>query len=181
MSEAEEILTRLESRNRSFRLAFCLAMSGLAVLVVANKINRVPDVIRAKTFRVNDNGKILASVGLLDGKIIFGTNDGKMSLVSIGQSSIDTGAVVLSSAKDGNANHDLVRLSGNKTGSATVSVYDSKGTEIANGSPNVNQSGSLFIQNSDGTLIGEINGDKLNGGAIITHDAKGTETARVHD
>ncbi len=176
MSEAEEILSRLESRSRSYRMAFCLAISGLAVLVVANRLVTVPNVIRAKSFEVLNGAKSVASISIVNHKVVFGTTDGKTSLVSVGQGVAETGVIVLSGA----TGKDIVRLTATKALGGSVSVYDSNDVEIANASPNVSNSGSLFIQAS-GTLIGEINGDKQNGGAILTHDAKGVETGRVHN
>ena len=158
-------------------MTFCLAISGLAVLVVANRMTAVPDVIRAKTFEVVNDGKSVASIGLFDHKAVFGTSDGKTGLVSIGQGVTGTGVIVLSSANG----KDLVRLSSTKSLGGSVSVYEPNGVEVANASPNVSNSGSLFLQASNGTLIGEINGDKLNGGAIVTHDASGKETGRVRN
>jgi len=62
-----------------------------------------------------------------------------------------------------------------------MSAYNSDGIELVNASPNITNAGSLFIQTSSGKMVVEMNGDKNNGGAIITHDSNGTETARVHN
>ena len=177
MSEAEEILSRLESRGPSFRMAFCLAISGLTILVVANKFVGAPDVIRTKIMQVMDGTSSVGSIGVYNGKAIFGTTNSKTGLVSIGEGIIGTGVVVLSGANT----KDIIRLSSTKSGGASVSIYNSSGTEIANASPNITNAGSVFIQSSTGTLVGEVNGDKTNGGAIILHDANGTEIARVHN
>lgn len=177
MSEAEEIISRLESKDPSFRIAFCLALSGLTVLVIANRVIGAPDVIRTKSMQVMDGTTNVGSIGIFSGKVVLGTTNSKTSLVSIGEGVTGTGVLVLT----GSNTKDLVRLSSTKSGGASVSVYSSKGIEIANASPNIANAGSLFIQSSTGTLIGEVNGDKTNGGAIILHDANGTETARVHN
>ena len=170
-------LCRLEAKGPSFRMAFCLALSGLAILVVANKVVSVPDVIRTKSMQVMDGTANVASIAIYDRKAIFGSTNGTRSLVSIGEGTTGTGVVVLTGA----TGKDLIRLTSTKSGGGSVSVYSSDGTEIGNASPNITNTGSLFIQSTAGKLVGEINGDKANGGAIILHDANGTETARVHN
>ena len=177
MSEAEALLTRLESKNRSYRASFCLALSGLTVLVVAGIANPPPDVIRTKKMVVMDGNNAVLTLSVLDGKIVFGTSYGTKNLVSVGEGTTNTGVMVLSGA----TNKDLIRLGTTKGGGGSIGVNGADGVEVDNASPNITQSGSLFIQSSTGALFGEINGDKQNGGAIVVHNASGAEIARVHN
>ena len=96
MNEAEEILARLESKDRSYRGAFCLALLGLATLVVANRSWGVPDVIRAKTMNVDAGNGVVASIATYDHKIVVGTMKGSTSLVSEGEGATGAGVIVLS-------------------------------------------------------------------------------------
>jgi len=176
MSEAEVILSRLESKGRSYRGAFCLALAGLATMVAANIRWSVPDVIRTKTMNVLGEGGVVAVIGINDHKVVVGTTKGSTSLVSAGEGATGAGVIALSGA----TGKDVVRLCTVKSGAGSVGVNGPDGVEIANASPNVTEAGSLYIDNVKGSLIGEMNGDKVNGGAIILHNAQGAETARVH-
>jgi len=71
MSEAEEILSRVESRSKSFRATFSLALAGMSILVIAKTVNFVPDVIRAKSFQVLDGATAAAVIGVTNNKIIL--------------------------------------------------------------------------------------------------------------
>jgi hypothetical protein len=177
MTEAELLLTRLESNNKSYRTAFCLALSGLTVLVVAGITSPPPDVMRTKKMNVIDGNHAVLTLSVSNGKIVFGSSNGTASLVSIGEGSTNTGVMVLTGA----SGKDLIRLAATKGGGGSLGVYGADGVEIDNASPNITQSGSLFIQSANGSLFGEINGDKQNGGAIIVHNASGTEIGRVHN
>ncbi|MFI5385323.1 MAG: hypothetical protein ACHQ50_04295 [Fimbriimonadales bacterium] len=178
MSEAEEILARLESKGRSFRGAFCLALAGLATLVAAYASRGFPDVIRTKAMNVlaGDGKGVAGAVAAVNHRIAFGTVKGSNTLISIGEGSTGEGVIVLSGA----GGKDVVRLSTVKNGGGSIGINGPDGVEIANASPNITSAGSLFIDNAAGSLISEINGDKLNGGVIAVRDAQGKETARVH-
>ena len=175
MSDTEIILSRIESKNRSYRLAFCLALTSLAVLVVASKVASAPDLIRTKSMQVMDGTAMTASIGVFNHKVIFGAYNGANPLVSSGEGPTGSGVLVMSGA----TGKDLIRLSSTTSGGGSLGVYGADGVEVANASPNVTSSGSVFVQSSTGKLVGEVNGDKLNGGAIIVHDSNGTETGRV--
>ena len=177
MSDAEVILSRIESKDRSHRLAFCLALSSLAVLVVASKVANAPDLIRTKSMQVMDGTALAASIGVFNHKVIFGVYNGSNPLVSSGEGPSGAGVLVMSGA----TGKDLIRLASTTSGGGSLGVHGADGVEVANASPNVTSSGSVFIQSQTGKLVGEVNGDKLNGGAIIVHDSNGTETGRVRN
>jgi hypothetical protein len=176
MHEAEEILARLESKAKSYRGAFCLALAGLTTIVAANVKWSVPDVIRTKAMNVLADSGVVAVLAINDHKIVMGTEKGTTNLVSIGEGPTGAGVLALSAP----SGKSVVRMSIVKNGGGSLGINGADGIEIANASPNLTNAGSLFIDNAAGALIGEINGDKVNGGAIVLHDAQGKEIARVH-
>jgi|SRR5579862_2337297 len=178
MSEAEEILARLECGRRSFRAAFCVGVAGLATLVAAYAGKGVADVIRTKGMHVigADGTSILGVAAVVNHKVAVGTVKSGNNLVSAGEGATGQGVIALSAPNGAT----VVRLDTMKNGGGSFSINGPDGREIANASPNTTNAGSVFIENSSGTLIGEINGDKVNGGVIAVHDASGKETARVH-
>jgi hypothetical protein len=176
LSEAELILSKLEAKNRSYRLAFLCALAGLTTMVAANVKWGIDSVIRGKSMSVLSGTATVGIVAINDHKVVLGTMKGPDSLVSAGEGATGAGIVVLS----GPNQKKVINLSIVKNGGGSVGINGPDGTEIANASPNVSNVGSLFIDNAAGTLIGEINGDKINGGAIVLHDSTGKEIARVH-
>jgi hypothetical protein len=176
MNDEEMLLSKLESNGRSFRAAFCIGLAGLTTIVAANARWGVPDVIRTKAMNVLGDGGVVAVAGVNNHKVVVGTLMGSTNLVSAGEGSTGAGVLELS----GGSGKDVVRLSTVKNGGGSVGINGPDAIEIANASPNITSCGSLFIDNLKGSLIGEINGDKTNGGAIVIHNAQGTETARVH-
>jgi hypothetical protein len=176
VNEAEVILSRLESKSRSYRGAFCLAIGGLATLVAANAKWGAQDLIQCKGLAAVSDGSVVSSLGVYNGKIVFGVEKGTLSTVSMGEGVNQAGVVSIS----GSQAKEVVRIATTKGGGGSLSINSPTGSEVGNASPNVNSDGSLFIDNVAGKLVGEINGDKSSNGAIVVHDSMGKETARVH-
>ncbi|MHB8635719.1 MAG: hypothetical protein ACYC96_04525 [Fimbriimonadaceae bacterium] len=175
INEAEEILLRIESKSRAYRVTFCFAVVGLATMVVAHAKWGPQALIRTKQMNVTADGKIVGTLAVLSNKIVLGTLKGSTMLSSIGEGANGGGVIALGGANQ----QDIVRLTAGANG-GSISLKSQTGVEIANISPNVANAGSIYIDNAAGTLSGEINGDKSNGGAIILHNAQGAEIARVH-
>src|SRR5579862_7727255 len=98
-NEAEEILLRVESKSRSFRGAFCVAMVGIVTLVAARMTLRAPDIIRTKTMAVIDGKDVLATVASYNHKAVLGTLRGGQNLVGIGEGQ-SGGVLTVTAASD---------------------------------------------------------------------------------
>ena len=176
MSEAEEILSRLESGTRSYRWSFCFAIAGLAMLTVANVKWGVPAIIRTKAMEVvDDHGQVLGFAKTRRGESLIATLKGSKDLAVIGKGNAGAGGLALC----GPTGEPVISMGDTNDSGGHLLLKGASGKEILNFRPNDSSTGSINIDNSAGSEIGGINGDKQNGGVIIVKDSVGKETARI--